>query len=171
MIREPAPHDVPPSTCSLAEGGSGISPEVIWGEFQKSPALEPADAVPQIPTSSTPPARPNTDVSYELSQRLRRTVPPAATYLVEALPLRGAKRVQTTILMQGADHLLTETELSGRINVAVATLRRWRWSGDGPPFVRVGRCVRYDPAHVQAWLDSQTRRSTSDPGPGLGVRK
>ncbi|MBI4515349.1 MAG: helix-turn-helix domain-containing protein [Deltaproteobacteria bacterium] len=62
--------------------------------------------------------------------------------------------------------LLTETELAERIRIAVPTLRRWRWSGDGPPFVRVGRCVRYDPAHVRTWLDERTRRSTSDTGAG-----
>ena len=65
---------------------------------------------------------------------------------------------------QSEEALLTETELSKRIRVAVATLRRWRWSGDGPPFVRVGRCVRYDPAHVRSWLEARTHSSTSDPG-------
>lgn len=75
--------------------------------------------------------------------------------------------MRTTGMMQSAEYLLTESELSDRIRVAVATLRRWRWSGDGPPFVRVGRCVRYDPAHIREWLDTQTRRSTSDPGPAV----
>ena len=65
-------------------------------------------------------------------------------------------------MAQVTESLLTESELSERIRVAVATLRRWRWSGDGPAFVRVGRCVRYDPVHVRAWLDARTRRSTSD---------
>jgi hypothetical protein len=68
-------------------------------------------------------------------------------------------------MTHGTEPLLTESELSGRIRVAVATLRRWRWSGGGPPFVRVGRCVRYDANDVRAWLGAQTRRSTSDPGP------
>ena len=68
-------------------------------------------------------------------------------------------------MIQRTEPLLTESELSARIRVAVATLRRWRWSGGGPPFVRVGRCVRYDAAHVRAWLGAQTRRSTSDQGP------
>ncbi len=72
--------------------------------------------------------------------------------------------MRTTSVTQIEEHLLTELELSARIRVAVATLRRWRWSGDGPPFVHVGRCVRYDPAHIRAWLDSRTRRSTSDHG-------
>lgn len=73
--------------------------------------------------------------------------------------------MQPTIALEGEDHLLTEVELADRIRVAVATLRRWRWSGGGPPFVRLGRCVRYDPAHVRAWLGAQTRQSTSDQGP------
>lgn len=72
--------------------------------------------------------------------------------------------MRATSTTQSAEFLLTESELSERMKVAVATLRRWRWSGGGPPFVRVGRCVRYDPAHVRAWLDARTHRSTSDVG-------
>ena len=68
-------------------------------------------------------------------------------------------------MTQSTEPLLTESELAARIRIAVATLRRWRWSGGGPPFVRVGRCVRYDAADVRAWLGGRTRRSTSDDGP------
>jgi hypothetical protein len=40
-------------------------------------------------------------------------------------------------------NLMTEHEVSKRINVSVASLRRWRLLGSGPAFVKVGSLVRY----------------------------
>lgn len=51
------------------------------------------------------------------------------------------------------------------LGVAVATVRRWRWAGKGPKFLKLGGAVRYDPADVQAFIDASRRSSTSDPGP------
>ncbi|AHG87559.1 hypothetical protein J421_0043 [Gemmatirosa kalamazoonensis] len=61
--------------------------------------------------------------------------------------------------------LLTEIDLAQLLGVKPATLRDWRVDGRGPVFVQLGRRVRYRPADVDRWLDEQTRRSTSDPGP------
>jgi hypothetical protein len=44
------------------------------------------------------------------------------------------------------------------------TLAQWRMTGAGPTFIRIGRRVRYRPDDVNAWIDSQARRSTCDPG-------
>lgn len=62
------------------------------------------------------------------------------------------------------EHLLNEHEAASRLGLAVATLRRWRWSGHGPRFAKIGRAVRYDPVELRAYIDAQTRRSTSDVG-------
>ena len=35
--------------------------------------------------------------------------------------------------------------------------------GDGPPFVKIGRSVRYGEGALREWLQGQTRRSTSEP--------
>lgn len=51
-----------------------------------------------------------------------------------------------------------------RLGVTPETLRNWRWRGDGPPFVKLGRAVRYRLSDLSAWLDAQTRTSTSDDG-------
>lgn len=40
-----------------------------------------------------------------------------------------------------------------------------RVDGTGPPFVRIGRSIRYQPSAVHAWLATRVRTSTSDPGP------
>jgi putative DNA primase/helicase len=43
--------------------------------------------------------------------------------------------------------LLNEHEAAQLLNLAVATLRRWRWIGNGPAFAKIGRAVRYDPVN------------------------
>lgn len=58
--------------------------------------------------------------------------------------------------------LLTETETAERLNIAVATLRRWRWEGHPPPFVKLGRTVRYDPAEVEHYIESGRHSSTAE---------
>ncbi len=58
--------------------------------------------------------------------------------------------------------LINEQKAADRLGVSVATLRRWRWSGNGPGFVKIGRAVRYDPADLQAFIEAGRRTSTSD---------
>jgi excisionase family DNA binding protein len=50
--------------------------------------------------------------------------------------------------------LMTENEVSKRLNVSVASLRRWRLLSRGPAFVKVGSLVRYSRADLEAWLAS-----------------
>ena len=62
--------------------------------------------------------------------------------------------------------LLDEVEAAEILTLKVTTLRRWRWSGDGPEFIKLGSAVRYDRETLAEWLDERRRRSTSDtPGP------
>ena len=61
--------------------------------------------------------------------------------------------------------LLNETEVAEILNLQVATLRRWRWMGQGPRFIKIGAAVRYDPQELKVYLSKQVRSSTSDPGP------
>ncbi len=63
------------------------------------------------------------------------------------------------------DHLLHETETAKILSVKVSTLRRWRWAGTGPRFLKVGYAVRYDPQDLKDYLAGRVRTSTSDPGP------
>ena len=61
--------------------------------------------------------------------------------------------------------LLKEDDAAAILNIEVATLRRWRWAGKGPRFIKVGHAVRYDQADLEAFIQVGRRRSTSDPGP------
>ncbi len=52
---------------------------------------------------------------------------------------------------------LTEEEFSKRYNVARRTAARWRVSGDGPPFVRLGpRRISYRLADCELWAAART---------------
>ena len=61
--------------------------------------------------------------------------------------------------------LLNEREAAGRLGLSVKTLRRWRWAGHPPAFIKIGRAVRYDPAEIEAFIAAGRRVSTSDLGP------
>jgi hypothetical protein len=67
--------------------------------------------------------------------------------------------------------LLNEHQAAELLNVQVATLRRWRWAGKGPAFLKIGGAVRYDRADLEGFLASARRTSTSDTGAGLSGRE
>jgi predicted DNA-binding transcriptional regulator AlpA len=76
---------------------------------------------------------------------------------------------QTAGRFFGADpneRLLTEHEVAERLGLAVSTLRRWRWSGGGPEFCKLGSArgsaVRYSPAALTEFVTAGLRASTSD---------
>jgi predicted DNA-binding transcriptional regulator AlpA len=48
--------------------------------------------------------------------------------------------------------LLTESQVSEKLQVSLACLRRWRLRGDGPQYIKVGPLVRYRPEDVDGWL-------------------
>jgi predicted DNA-binding transcriptional regulator AlpA len=58
--------------------------------------------------------------------------------------------------------LLTVAQVSEIIGRSISTLEKDRWEGGGPPYVKMGRLVRYRPADVRAWLAERVRRSTSE---------
>ena len=62
------------------------------------------------------------------------------------------------------DHLLHETEAAKILSVKVSTLRRWRWAGKPPRFLKIGSAVRYDPDELADLIEAARRTSTSDVG-------
>lgn len=53
------------------------------------------------------------------------------------------------------EKLLTDIELSRVRNIPLGTLRAGRVQGYGPPFIKLGRTVRYRLADVDRYLDSR----------------
>jgi predicted site-specific integrase-resolvase len=60
--------------------------------------------------------------------------------------------------------LLKEKEAAQRLCLEVATLRRWRWAGKGPCFLKICGAVRYEQADLDAFIEAARRNSTSDLG-------
>lgn len=58
--------------------------------------------------------------------------------------------------------ILTQEELAERMRVSPSTLAKARVTGDGPPFLKIGRSVRYEVAAVDQWLEARRRTSTSE---------
>ncbi|WP_407673466.1 helix-turn-helix domain-containing protein [Parafrankia colletiae] len=46
-------------------------------------------------------------------------------------------------------------ETAEYLGIPVATLYQWRHRHIGPPCYRIGRWLRYDPADIRQWLDTQ----------------
>jgi predicted DNA-binding transcriptional regulator AlpA len=49
--------------------------------------------------------------------------------------------------------LLNELQVSEKLQISVASLRRWRVLGQGPQFVKVGPLVRYRPEAIDRWVE------------------
>jgi predicted DNA-binding transcriptional regulator AlpA len=62
--------------------------------------------------------------------------------------------------------LLTSRELAAMLGLKERTINTRRASGDTPPYLKIGRVVRYRLSDVEMWLAQQVRRSTSDSGNG-----
>lgn len=61
-----------------------------------------------------------------------------------------------------AAELLTVEEAAKRLRLSTSTLNKWRVSGEGPAFVKLGRRVLYRAADLEAWLQDGRRHSTSE---------
>lgn len=63
-------------------------------------------------------------------------------------------------------NLLNVNQAADRLGVSVSYLNKLRLSfSSGPPFVKLGARVSYDPNDLAAWVESKKRRSTSDGPP------
>jgi excisionase family DNA binding protein len=58
--------------------------------------------------------------------------------------------------------LLTPKEAAKLLKVSVSWLAKARMRGDGPPFIKLGRAIRYSEAALIQWMKGQQRLSTSE---------
>ena len=62
-----------------------------------------------------------------------------------------------------ADAYLIEREFAARYHVPRRTAQRWRTTGDGPPFIRLGpRRIVYRLQDCEDWAKARTFRSRAD---------
>ena len=58
--------------------------------------------------------------------------------------------------------LLTAKEAARLLKVSLSWLAKARMQGDGPPYIKVGRSIRYTEATLLQWMKSRQRLSTSE---------
>lgn len=58
--------------------------------------------------------------------------------------------------IEDLDVLLREQDAADVLCLSVRTLQSWRIRLAGPPFVQVGRAVRYRRRDLIAWIDANT---------------
>jgi hypothetical protein len=68
---------------------------------------------------------------------------------------------------------LNQIELAARWNISHRTLERWRWTGEGPQYIKIGGRVVYRLEDVEAYEQEQIRASTANksaPAMAAGAR-
>jgi predicted DNA-binding transcriptional regulator AlpA len=61
----------------------------------------------------------------------------------------------------GLERLLTPREAADFLRVSESWLAKARMAGDGPPYIKVGRSVRYPEGALLQWMKSHLHLSTS----------
>jgi hypothetical protein len=60
------------------------------------------------------------------------------------------------------EHLVSEAEFAKIIGRSLVTVQRDRYKRRGCPFVRLGRLVRYRPADIRSYIESNRRAKSPD---------
>jgi predicted DNA-binding transcriptional regulator AlpA len=60
----------------------------------------------------------------------------------------------------GFEHMLTAKDTANFLRLSASWLAKARMRGDGPPYVKIGRSVRYSEGALVRWLKSNQRLST-----------
>jgi len=58
--------------------------------------------------------------------------------------------------------ILNTTQAAARIGCCNSTLEKYRVSGGGPKYFKIGKAVRYGDDHIDSWLEARLRQSTSE---------
>lgn len=66
--------------------------------------------------------------------------------------------------MNAPTTLLTSAQAAEHLGMSESWLTKTRLFGGGPCFLKLGRSVRYRVPDLDAWLETRSRRSTSDAG-------
>src|ERR1700756_5761562 len=65
-------------------------------------------------------------------------------------------------MQNGSCKLLTTGQAAQRLGLSLSTLSKWRLTGEGPTFLKLGASVRYDQEALDAFAAKCVRRSTSE---------
>jgi predicted DNA-binding transcriptional regulator AlpA len=64
--------------------------------------------------------------------------------------------------LNGSGRLRTPRETANFLRISESWLAKARMRGDGPPYVKIGRSIRYDADALVRWMKSHLHLSTSE---------
>jgi predicted DNA-binding transcriptional regulator AlpA len=70
--------------------------------------------------------------------------------------------IPTTKIIAGIERLFSPPEASAFLRISLSWLAKARMRGDGPPYIKVGRSIRYTEVALLQWMKSRQRLSTSE---------
>lgn len=70
--------------------------------------------------------------------------------------------IETPHVAPAAQAIFNTKEAADYCRLSKPTLERFRISGQGAPYIKLGGAVRYRRVDLDAWLESRLTRSTSD---------
>jgi predicted DNA-binding transcriptional regulator AlpA len=70
--------------------------------------------------------------------------------------------IPTTKTGAGFERLLTARDAANLLRLSPSWLAKARMRGDGPPYVKLGRSIRYTETGILQWMRSRQRFSTSE---------
>ena len=65
---------------------------------------------------------------------------------------------------------LNQIDLADRWNISERTLERWRWTGEGPTYLKIGGRVIYRLEDIEAYETENLRVNTAAPPGSKGGR-
>ena len=68
------------------------------------------------------------------------------------------------------EELVSGKDVAGKFKLPEKTLAEWRSRGIGPPYLKIGRHVRYRPVDIETWLVSQAVMPTDASRRGAPIR-
>ena len=84
---------------------------------------------------------------------------------IAKLRLAADARVQWLLARKpgvGFERLLTPREVADGLRVSLSWLAKARMRGDGPPFTKIGRGIKYPESELVRWMLSKQRLSTAE---------
>lgn len=79
-----------------------------------------------------------------------------------ARPKPSSEHFETDQELNGGERLLTPKDAADRLGLSPSWLAKARMRGDGPPYLKLGRSVRYGERALAKWTRTRTRVSTSE---------
>ena len=109
------------------------------------------------------------DVADRPSQKKQKPTPPTSTTPHQRQGDRGSDddtaprlSIKSAPELNFRDRLLTANDAANFLRLSHSWLAKARMRGDGPPFVKIGRSVRYPEGALLRWMKGHLHLSTSE---------